>query len=60
MTVYHCDLCGRRVYRDDAEMHIITISDKKAHREIERDICKDCIDKFWENLPSYVKMEVNE
>lgn len=51
MTVYFCDRCGKRVWREDSQMHIISISDPRVHKERNLDICAECIDKFWEELP---------
>ena len=51
MTVYFCDRCGKRVWRENSQMHIISISDSRAHRERILDICAECIDVFWKELP---------
>lgn len=60
MTVYFCDRCGKRVWREDSEMHIILISDSRAHRERTLDICKECIDGFWKELPRNNEINITE
>ena len=47
MTVYYCDVCGKRLYKDDAQVHRIIISDPKEHQEKKMDVCPNCIDRFW-------------
>ena len=51
MTVYYCDVCGKRLYKDDAQVHRIIISDQKNYKERKMDVCPNCIDRFWDGLP---------
>lgn len=60
MTVYFCDRCGKRVWREDSQMHIISISDPRAHRERNLDICAECIDEFWKELPRNNEVDITE